>query len=345
LSGTNEIDNLKKYKDFITNLRIAVIVRGKSLYISSPKLAVDYGIVTGFESVPQMINTSGDAQSAAISPFESGEVAENYFDTHRNMKYHLATPLAGLTNRETYIMTDFVTYSPDRTESDYHIKYAYRQFGLLEGDEFYIPGLTTLPETLNEQLPGYLHNQKGVSNLITFAPNQKVFGTTITKLSNNVYDGSTSVSNPYDDNITTIAFQYPILGLGKVFVNCVENGYPFSRSDYNKAIIQNVTAGQNAETTQTAAWQYSTNRLNKKSLYDFSEITNLIGQTTPTNGGGGPLIQGQSHCSNGVIRKKTDNGNLQYQSDLYPEITEEYFETTEIPVLSMTWLGLKWLAE
>jgi hypothetical protein len=331
----------KAYKDFINNLKTAVN-NGKSIYISSPQLAIDFGVVSKVTYVPQLLEESGDAQSAAISPFESGEASTSYFDTHRNMKYKLCTVTPGLTNFETYIMTDFVTYSPNRTDSEYHIKYLYRQNGLLEGDEFYIPGLTTLPETLNEQLPGYLHNQKGIKDLATFQLADILMGNCVTRLANNYYVGSTPTSNPYDDNVTTIV---ATSGLGKIFVNCIEDGYAYSRSDYNKAKIQNVTAGQNSETVATAAWQYSTKRLNKQNLYDFSENTNPIGQTTPTNGGGGAMIQGQSHCSNGLIRKNTNKDDLVYQSDLYPDVSEEYFETTEIPVLSMTWLGLKWLAE
>jgi hypothetical protein len=341
LETLNEIEVIEKYKNFINNLKIAVN-SGKSIFISSPQLAIDFGIVDKVNYIPQLLNTESDAQSAAISPFESGEVATNYFDTHRNNKYHLSTTLNGLTNKQTYIMTDFVTYSPDRTKSDYHIKYNYRQFGLLEGDEFYIPGLTTLPETLNEQLPGYLHNQKSIKDIPAFAVADINYGTAITKFTNTVYSGSTAISNPYDDYITTIAGNY---GSGKVFVNCVEDGYAFSREDYNKGVIQNVTSGQNGETVSTAAWQYSTKRLNKKDLYDFSEDANPIGQTDPTLGGGGGIIQSQSHCSNSFIRKQSTNNDLKYQSDLYPDYTEETFTTTEIPVLSMTWLGLKWLAE
>jgi hypothetical protein len=341
IEGSNEVDSLNKYSQFLTNLKTAVN-NGKSLYVSSPMLAVDLGIVDNYVEVSQLLNETGDAQSASISPFESGELAENYFDTHRNIKYSLATPINGLTNKETYIMSDFVTYSPDRLNSDYHIKYNYRQFGLLEGDEFLIPGLTTVPETLNGQLPGYLYNQRGTGPIAAFPQGSINLGTMVTKFSTSIYDGSNAITNPYNDYATTIAVIY---GSGKIFVNCVENGYTFSRSDYNTGIIQNVTAGQNSETVQTAAWQYSTKRLNKKNLYDFSEISNLIGQTTPTDGGGGAIVQSQSHCSNGVIRKNTNQGDLQYQSDLYSDFTEEIFETTKIPVLSMTWLGLKWLAE
>lgn len=341
LQTENDIETFTRYKQFLQKIKDAVS-NGKRLFVSSPMLAVDLGLVDKYYEIPQLVDSNGDAQSASISPFESNEPASNYFDTHRNIKYHIASTLSGLTNRQTYIMSDFVTYSPDGVDSDYHIKYNYRQNGLLEGDEFYIPGITTLPETLNGQLPGYLYNQKGIKPLIGFATEDINFGTAITKFSNSVYSGSTPINNPYDDYITTIAGSY---GSGKIFINCVENGYAFSRSDYNTGRIQNVTIGQNSETAQTAAWQYSTKRLNKKNFYDFSDTANLIGQTTPTNAGGGAIVQSQSHCSNGIIRKKTNKDDLRFQSDLYPDFTEEIFETTEIPVLSMTWLGLKWLAE
>lgn len=341
LVSNNDTETFEKYKEFIENIKTAV-ENGKSLFISSPQLAVDFGIVSSYVDVDQLFDESGDAQSAAISPFESDEPAEYYFNTHRNMKYSLAFEYPGLTDKETYLMSDIVVYSPDKTNSDYHIKYNYRQFGPQEGDEFIIPGLTTTPETLNSKLPGYTYNQKKIAPLSVFSDESIIFGTSITKFANLIYDGSTAINNPYDDYVSTIAGEY---GDGKVFVNCVENAYAMSRSDYNTGRIQNVTAGENSETVQTAAWQYSTKRLNKKNLFDASEITNIIGQTTPTNGGGGAIMQAQSHCSNGMIRKNSDKDNLVYQSDLYADFTEEIFETTEIPVLSMTWLGLQWLAE
>jgi hypothetical protein len=340
IKNESDAKTKQRYKEFINNIKTAINA-GKDIYVSSPMLAVDLGVVSDYVSIDQMLDTTGDAQSAAISPFENGEPASNYFDTHRNIKYNVATTLAGLTNKPTYIMTDIVTYSPNGVDSDYHIKYNYRPSGLQQGDEFFIPGLTTVPETINSKLPGYIHNQRGTAPIYAFAPNKIIFGTAITTFSNTVYNGSSAVVNPYDDYVLTIAATY---GTGKIFVNCAENGYAFSRSDYNTARIQNVTAGQNSETTLTAAWQYSTKRLNKKNLYDFSDISNSIGQTTPTDGGGGAFVQAQSHCSNGIIRKKTNKGDLKYQSDLYADFTEEIFATTEIPVRSMTWLGLQWLA-
>jgi len=341
IPGSNDIESLIRYNEFLNNLKTAVS-NGKSLYVSSPLLAIDLGIVDRVTYVEQALEASGDPQSASISPFESGEPGSNYYDTHRINKYRIANTLSGLTNKNTYINTDFVTYSPNGTNSDYHIKYAQRANGLQVGDEFIIPSLTTIPETINSSLPGYIYDQKSNKPLATFAPEDINLGTVITKLSNNYYVGSVSTVNPHKENATSIAVTY---GNGKMFVNCVENAYALSRLDYNKAIIQSVSIGQNSETALTAAWQYSTKRLNKKNYYDFAGIANLIGQTTPTNGGGGAFVQSQSHSSNGYIRKNTNKDDLDYQSDLYADYTEELFTTNEIPVLSMTWLGLQWLAE
>jgi hypothetical protein len=128
-------------------------------------------------------------------------------------------------------------------------------------------------------------------------------------------------------------------------VNCVEDGYTFSREEYNKAVIQVVPTPDSNETTATRQWQYSTSRLDRKPRQiNVRELTKF-GQTTPSNGGGGPFIQAPSNSSNGIIRSQSDSGNINYQSDLYPETSEEIYTTQVIPVLSMTWLGLQWLAE
>jgi hypothetical protein len=348
--GYTDFEINKKYKDFIKSLK-TVVANGASLYVSSPRLATDLGIVKGFTAVPQLLQTS-DAASTSLSPFELNEPAERYFDTHRNNKYNLATTLNGLTNRETYLLTDFVNFVPENIYDydQYHAKYSYRQFGLQEGNEFIIPGTALREITENKDLPGYKENQSGTKDLMTVEPQNILAGTVITKLANNYYNGSTLVSNPYDDNATTIVVHNgqqlggtPING--KIFVNCVEDGYTFSRQEYNKARIQVIPQNEINETTATRAWQYSTARLNRKSQRINVSALTLNGQTTPTNGGGGPLIQSPSNASNGIIRSETDRNNVDYQSDLYPTIEEEIYTTQEIPVLSMTYLGLLWLAE
>jgi hypothetical protein len=348
--GYDDFEIKIKYDNFIKSLR-NVCAQGASLYVSSPKLAEDLGIVKKFTKINQQLETS-DGQSAAINPFEINETADRYFDTHRNNKYELAAPIAGLTNKETYILTDFINYNPDNSYDyeQYHAKYAYRQFGLQEGNEFIIPGLSLRKITTNENLPGFVQNQKTIEPLAVVAPSDVLTGTVVTKLANTYYNGSTVVNNPYDDYASTIIVYngqtlagQPING--KIFVNCVEDGYTFSRQEYNKAVIQVIPTPDTNETTATRAWQYSTSRLNRlPQRINVRELTEL-GQTTSTNGGGGPLIQAPSNASNGIIRSNTDSGNINYQSDLYASETEEIYATQQIPVLSMTWLGLQWLAE
>jgi len=339
-----------KYSSFIKSLK-TVVAQGASLYVSSPLLAADLGIIKSFETVDQLLETS-DAQSAAINPFEVGEPATKYFDTHRNNQYHLATPVAGLTNKPTYVLTDFINYVPDNPNefSEYHAKYSYKPTGLLENNEFFIPGTALLAIAENKNIPGDRQNYRGTKPLRVVSPNDVLAGTTVTKLANTYYNGSTAVFNPYDDYVTTIVVHNnqmingePITG--KIFVNFVEDGYTFSRQDYNKAIIQVIPTPDVNETTLTRAWQYSTKRLNRlPQRINISGLTEL-GQTVPANGGGGPFIQAQTNASNGIIRSQSDKNNIDLQSDLYPKESEEIYTIQEIPVLSMTYLGLQWLAE
>jgi hypothetical protein len=342
----SEIKN--KYESFIKSLQ-NVVAQGANLYVSSPKLAEDLGIVKKFTYVDQLTQAS-DLQSASINPFESGEDPERYFDTHRNNKYSLANEVSGLTNKETYILTDFINYNPDNNYDyeQYHAKYSYRQFGLLEGNEFLIPGLALRSLTLNDNLPGFTQNQKRTNALAVVEPSDIITGTVVTQLANTYYAGSTVTNNPYDDYASTIiVHNNQILNgqpvTGKIFVNCVEDAYSFSRQEYNKAVIQVVPEGELGESIGTRAWQYSTSRLNREpQRINVSQLTEF-GQTTPTNGGGGPLIQAPTSSSNGIIRSENDLGNKDYQSDLYPKETEERYTIQEIPTLSMTWLGLEWL--
>ena len=350
LVGYSDFEVKIIYDNFIKSLR-NVCAQGASLYVSSPKLAIDLGVVKKFTTVSQMTEDF-DSQSASITPFEVNETGDKYFDTHRNNKYNVATEVAGLTNKATYILTDFINYNVGNTYDyeQYHAKYVYRQLGLKEGNEFFIPGLALREVTENTNLPGFGLNRKGLKDLMVVDPIDIVTGTIVTKLANNVYTGSTLVANPYDDYATTIiVHNNQVLNgqptTGKIFINCVEDGYTFSREDYNKAFIQVIPAVDINETTATRAWQYSTTRLNRSpQRINIRELTEF-GQTTPTNGGGGPLIQSPTNSSSGIIRSGSDKDNANYQSDLYPKQEEEIYTLQEIPVLSMTYLGLQWLAE
>lgn len=348
--GYDDFEVKIKYNNFIKSLQ-NVCAQGASLYVSSPKLAEDLGIVKKFTEVPQNAGVS-DPMSSSLDPFLLNESADNYFDTHRNMNYHVSTTVAGLTNKETYVLTNFINYVPEDTNryEEYHAQYSYRQLGLQEGNEFMIPSLALRKVSTNENLPGFKENQKGVKPMMAVAPQDIVTGTVVTQLGNCYCESGEIINNPYDDYATTIIVHnnqilngQPITG--KIFVNCIEDGYTMSREEYNKATIQ-VIPGQDAnETVATRAWQYSTTRLNRlPQRINIRELTEY-GQTTPTNGGGGPLIQAQTNASNGIIRSESDRGNVDYQSDLYTTEAEEIYPIQEIPVLSMTYLGLQWLAE
>lgn len=339
---------IKQYKNFVQSIK-NVAANGASVYVSSPRLATDLGIVKGFTEVPQLLQES-DSASASLSPFELGEPAERYFDTHRNNKYKVATTLTGLTNKETYLLTDFINFTPE-SEYDfdqYHAKYSYRQFGLQEGNEFIIPGTALRKVTEKDDLPGYKQNQIGTKSLMAVEPQNILAGTVITQLANTYYNNSTVTNNPYDDYATTIVVHNgQLLGgtpiTGKIFVNCIEDGYTFSREEYNKAIIQVLPQTDVNETTATRAWQYSTTRLDRKPQRLNVSGLSSYGQTVPTSGGGGAFIQAPSNSSYGVIRYETDKNNVDYQSDLYSTTEEEIYPLQEIPVLSMTYLGLQWL--
>lgn len=336
------------YDNFIKSLK-NLVVYGAKLYVSSEMLAGDLGLVKGFEKVSQEVETS-DAQSAAISPFEASEPAEMYFDTHRINMYHLAMEVSGLTDRATYILTDFISYQSEGAPTEYHAKYVEKPLGIKEGNEFFIPGLALNSFTENDKLPGHRENVRGTKDLSVIEQEDVIYGTVVTKLQNTYYSGDTAVANTHDDDITTLIlapgdeFEGRQI-LGKIFLNVIEDGYTMSREEYNKATIQIIPVGDINEATQTRAWQYSTSRLNREPRRVNVRSMTEEGQTKPTLGGGGPLIQAPSSSSNGIIRSQSDSDNINYQSDLYTSEAEEVYEIQEIPVLSMTYLGLQWLAE
>jgi hypothetical protein len=346
----SDLEIKNKYDNFLKSLK-NVVANGASLYVSSPKLAEDLKIIKSHDIVDQDIEDF-DEQSANINPFEFNEDAKRYFDTHRINQYKLVTEIPGLTDKETYILTDFINYIPENVNEyeQYHAKYSYRQFGLQEGNEFFIPSLSLTKNSVNEKLPGFKNNRKTTKPLIVVEPWDVLTGTTVTQLQNTYYNGTSLVNNPHDDDVTTLIVHngqlldgQPVNG--KIFVNFVEDGYTMSREEYNKATIQLVPEDTVGETVATRAWQYSTTRLNRiPRRINVKELTQY-GQTTPTNGGGGPLIQAQTNSSNGIIRSNNDLGSIDHQSDLYPLEQEEIYPIQEIPVLSMTWLGLQWLAE
>lgn len=347
--NNSEAEIVMLYNNFINSLKIAAS-NGANIFVSSPKLAEDMGIVKRYDQISQEIEAF-DGRSAEVNPFQTNESNTKYFDTHRQNKYHVATLVPGLTDKETWVMTDAISYIPDNVY-DYeqlHLKYSYRQTGLQLGNEFIIPSLPLTKNATNKNLPGYRSNAR-TENLYVVAPQNILAGTVVTKLANTHYHDATLANNEYDDYATTIIVHngqllgnYPING--KIFVNCVEDSYTMSREEYNKGIIQTVSQTDPGEDLNTIQWNYSTNRVDRKPQRINVTALTAFGQTTPTLGNGGPIVQAATASANGIIRHATDAGNTDYQSDLYTSVSDEIYPIQEIPVLSMTWLGLQWLAE
>lgn len=336
-----------KYQNFVSSL-IDAAAAGSSIFVSSSKLAIDMKIVENVKTLSQETESS-DLQSASINPFEPNENAERYFDTHRKNYYRLATTISGLTNRETYILTDFINYIPENeyNNEEWHVKYGYRQFGIQEGDEFIIPSLPLRKVHTQKDLPGQRYSIN-IENFPMIDRDDVLAGTIVTELSTNYYVGDQPTINPCRRCASTIIIHNgQVLDgkqiNGKIFVNLIEDSYTMSIEAYNKAVIQNIPQDVVDETAARRLWQYSTRRINKTPRTNNLGLLTEFGQTVPTNSGGGPLIQAPTNSSIGEIRPDSDNDSKDYQSDLYYKLEDENYQLTEIPVFSMTWLGLKWL--
>lgn len=334
------------YDGFIKSLEDA-IVSGSNVFVSSGKLALDLGIVSSVQEVGQEIQEY-DLQSASLDPFKVNEEKERYFDTHRNNKYRVSRVIEGLTNKPGYVMTDFINYIPENSYDyeEWHIKYNEMQNGLALGTEFYIPGLSLRYTASRDDLPGYRQNSKSTKNLKAIPSSDILSGKDVTKFANTYYVDDTAVPNQYNDMVTTIVIEPgdQLKGRavsGKVFVNLVEDSFVYSKKEYNKSVIQDFDSSN--ETLQSALWQYSTTRkLRQPKTTNVAGISKY-GETSPTFNGGGPLLQGQTASSSGIIRSKTDQDNEQNKSSLYGELEEEQYPLIEINTYSMTWLGLQWL--
>lgn len=347
LSEDTELVAEKQYNKFISKLK-SVVENGASLFVSSPMLASDLKIISKATSVEQEIE-EGDQHSADINPFQINESKERYFDTHRQNVYHLNLEVPGLTDKQTYTMTDFISYTPESEYEfeEYHAKYSYRPTGLKEGDEFFIPSMPLREIQTRTDLPGKRSNAK-LGNLMLVKPSDVLAGTILTGTANNHYHQSVLTANEYDDYATSIIVQSGdlldgVIVNGKIFVNFVEDTFTMSQEIYNFATIQNFPSDDPNETANTKLWQYSTNRLNRKpKTVNIKELTKH-GQTVPTDAGGGPMIQAPTNSSIGEIRNTEEQNDATYSSGLYFLEEDEKYDLIKIPTYSLTWLGLKWL--
>jgi hypothetical protein len=333
----------RAYENFISSLKIAV-ENGKSLMVNSEKLAIDLELIKKAEIVTQSLQNF-DTISSNNNPFEINSVETDYFNTHRNNKYRVVGVLTGLTDKDTWIMKDFINYIPKESwkNDEYHIKYEEKVDGLEVGDEFFIPSLP-LRKVQNTKSGFNYFNNNNAESLIAIKEEDVLSGTVITKLSNTV---NNNLPNVYKDYVTTFILQpgdnvWGTTISGKIFVNLVEDALTMSQQGYNIAIIQNPEEYIEVENENLSEWQYSTTRLINREEGLFENI-DYEGQQYASSAGGGPLVQAPTNIANGIIRNIYDINDELKRPVFYGLKTSEKYFTTPIPTLSMTYLGLLWL--
>lgn len=332
---------VERYNEFLNNLKTA-ITNGKSILINSGRLAEDLQLITTTAKVDQLL-LDIDQYSAANDLFNKDD-SENYFDTHRNIRYRVTNTLAGLTDKPHWILKDFISYIPKEAwkEDQYAAKYEYKTNGLEINDEFYIPSLPILKRQINTYNFNYNNNIK-LNNLNAIEPNGLLYGTAITKFSNTIHNGA---ENPYKDYITTAIIQPNTVVWGnaingKIFINLVEDSLTTTQKRYNLAVLQ-TEQNQINESAAKKLWQYSTSRLEK--IEDVLTLDlDTKGQFKPSFSGGGPLIQMPTNLSDGKIRNMYDQNQQDVDPILYYAEENEIYNITSVPAYSMNYLGLLWL--
>ena len=215
--------NLKEkelYNDFIASLRAASDT-GISLFITNAQLAIDLGIIEGYEEVPDLSSGAGDEYAPTIVPGGAsfGESQGLFIDMHRNNRLRVVNTVDGLTNEPGYIWQDWAYFrggvgegadafsgSPNRP----YISLANKANGLQVGDTFVISDASYL-DTYYEAVPF----------------NKVKAGKIVTAFANTYLDGTTVTDNPYKNFATTIALEPGTIlngkaTVGKMFVNFTE---------------------------------------------------------------------------------------------------------------------------
>ncbi|HEY9701380.1 MAG TPA: hypothetical protein V6C58_02985, partial [Allocoleopsis sp.] len=187
----DEIDNLmpgydklyvrNKFDEFINHIRSIVDNDGVSLFISSSKMAYDFGIVSAVQEVSQNIETS-----VTVSDPFNDSLGDTFYDNARNNKYRIVATERDLTEIGSYIMTDVISHTGEKSD-DYHIKYVNRANGLQVNDKMVIPSLPIAQIQNNRDVAGDISNRLGENTLEVFNQSDILAGKVIAKLGDTEY--------------------------------------------------------------------------------------------------------------------------------------------------------------
>lgn len=220
LEEVDEYFNIREnviFDKFLQSLRDAIDT-GISLFVSNYGLAMDLGIIDGWEAVPQMDEIEQNPESSdpytrslflTPRPVRTDENAIysklHYHDTNKNNFHRVVTTIPGLTDDPSYIWKNSAFWESDDailgfgSFSRNYEHYEYKENGLQVGDEFmwYTVG--------NLGSEGYFDYY--TKNMIGVPFDHIKAGKVVTAFAQNVRKGMDLVPNDYRNWATTIAVE------------------------------------------------------------------------------------------------------------------------------------------
>lgn len=361
---------LNALEAFVSQVREIVDTYGTSLLVTSPRLAVDLGIIDDVEAISQGYETRlspnqssqniglYDYRSAQIDPMinANGPVVTptadpyTYFDTHRNNKIRLVATQTGLTDIQGgWTLEDAVTAIPrdPLSPSRYSYKFKDTRTGMTIGDETFIAGLQLNKNELG-QANGDAYGVFPATSTINAIPVSAVkSGTVLAQLASTYYDSTQEKVNPFASYAAAIvvnpgdSLKGTAVG-GKIYVDITNKQdtrfanfatFQTTNGSTTNPIIPGISAVESAWTNYERQWQYSTARLSLSGSQVGVGVDQVI--TTPTSSGQLQPIQN----TNGQIYFVAPRNN-----QLFSLTIEEKYPTVSVWSPSLLERGIMWLS-
>lgn len=361
---------LNALEAFVRQVREIVDTYGTSLLVTSPRLAVDLGIVDDVEAVSQgyetRISSNQSSQNIGLYDYRAAQIDPTanangpvvtptadpytYFDTHRNNKIRIVATQTGLTDIQGgWTLEDAVTSIPrdPLSPSRYSYKFKDTRNGMTIGDETFIAGLQLNKNELG-QANGDAYGIFPANATINAFPVSAVkSGTVIAQLAATYYDGTQERANPFANYAAAIvvnpgdSLKGTAVG-GKIYVDITNKQdtryanfatFQTTNGDATNPIIPGINAVEANWTNYERSWQYSTARLSLSG----SQVGVGVDQVATSPGTGGQLVPVQN--TNGQIYLVTPtNGQL------FSLTISEKYPTVQVWAPSLLERGIMWLS-
>jgi len=340
------------------------------LLVTSPRLAVDLGIVDDVEITPQAYETrfasSQSSQNRGLYDYRSAQIDPTvnangpvvtptadpyvYFDTHRNNKIRLVATQTGLTDIQGgWTLEDAVTSIPrdPLSPSRYSYKFKDTRTGMVIGDETFIAGLQLNRNELGTA-SGDAYGIYGASQNFLAIPTSAVkSGTVLAQLTSTYWDGTQEKVNPYANYAAAIvvnpgdSLKGTAVG-GKIYVDITNRQdtryanfvtFQTTNGDANNPVIPGISSTESAWTNYERSWQYSTSRLSLSG----NQVGVGVDQVSTEPGTGGQLVPVQN--TNGQVYYLTPTNN-----QLFSITIDEKYPTVNVWAPSLLERAVMWLS-